>query len=373
MKHLFLLSLLSHGPASHPLRLVALVLVGLLLMALVAPTASADFSLVKIENQNMEGTLKLKPGDLFSAGFVFRVRRPHPWTQVKIVAPAMVVKYRCEGDSTNTVKSFVVQGATGYEYNRLVEPDDERWAPTKDTNLADGFQFVTTVGDLCASYPTKVMIVDGGTKGVDFAARVAFKAPDGSTTPLPSMTLEIKFHYRDPRAKGHANIDCSDRVQNPSPGIPACTAKWSATKSLIPAVYQEPGDGQLQSQINGHVFIDANGNGAQDVAGVTYPIALDNFTERGLAGVPIEVVDVFTGAVVNSQLTWAFTRTVDGVTTIISPYHGGYNLTVPVPGNYIVRQAQQVVGYISTTPDQTTVYVPDNAAVTYDFGEQPIP
>lgn len=215
------------GRLAAGMRWTVLALMGLVLLGLAPARALAEATPVQILNQTMEGTLKLKPGDIIAIGYTLRVQKPHPAATLRLSGLTVTLKARCEGDPYNSPRNISLFMEEGSAVTVAIAQDDERWTPTRDTNQAVGFQAsMPTPGNLCGD---AAIIVDEVSGGVDFSAYIEASQP--------GLTVDMKFHYRVPAAKGFANIDCSSLVQNRSPGTPACLAKWSAVASTSPGVF----------------------------------------------------------------------------------------------------------------------------------------
>lgn len=369
----------KRGVWALPVRLAALTLVALALVLGLAPHASADPTPVTIANQNMEGALKLLPGDIIAVGYIFRVQKPHPAIEIRLSDPVLTVKYRCANEST--IRRFYVTAVEGSVPVQPIAQDIEQWAPTKDLNLADGFQLSYKVEDACGG---RALIVDSSTGGVDFSANVGSSQPD--------TKVELKFHYRVPRAKGLANVNCADQGVNPSPGLSACTGKWSSavrvrasgiwtptptatrtplptstptitpvpTRTPVPTPTEVEGKPTIPPQVYGWVYADLDGDGVRDGLGGQVG------AEPGIQGVLIQVLKLDTDEVVASQLSWTDQPPLSSVY-----YKGYFNINVP-EGTFRVRQTL-IAGYTLTTPNDVVVTVVEDYPGVVNFGNQPAP
>src|SRR5439155_13917083 len=52
-------------------------------------------------------------------------------------------------------------------------------------------------------------------------------------------SINIRFHFRDPAAKGKPNTDCSSPAENTGDAA-TCGASWSSTQSFTPDVVSTP-------------------------------------------------------------------------------------------------------------------------------------
>ena len=327
--------------------LLCLVVMG----GLTASTASAA-SNVSIVKQTMEGTLEIKPGSWVAAGYVFRVKNAHPAMTVRVKQAQVVVNVRCEYSGKLGRIIIPLHAVAGY-VDYPIAANDIAWRPTKDTNEADGFQGAGRAPTvLCA--PGEELISDSAAGGVTFTAEI-------KATSLVN-DIEIKFHYRVPSAKSLPNINCDDKSQNPSPGIAACTAKWSPSQTLraTEAPLDGGDDAERPPQVDGFVFNDLNGDGVFQQGTCSAPI------EPALSGVTVKVYDANTNALVGTMQT----------RSAISPcdfYVGYYNILVYVPGAgpYFVEETQPAGYPVSTTPNRVFINVPFDGGYRVDFGNKP--
>ncbi|MCW5849552.1 MAG: hypothetical protein KIT87_05690 [Anaerolineae bacterium] len=331
------------GGGGKLLALLGLVALLVVLGGLMAAPAEATSAL--IANKTMEGSLKLQPGDWVAAGYVLRVKgKTHPAMTVRLRNAYVVLGLRCDGSSTRVgtviVPLYPTQGGGARTFS--VAAGDESWWPTKDTNDADGYQGAVRVLDRSLCPAGKALINDGSAGGASFVAEIE---GDNQAT-----DIEVKFHYRVPRAKDKANINCADETLNPSPGISACSAGWSSSTTLRATALGEWADANIPPQINGYAFNDANSNGIQDAG------------EPGLGGVMVQVYDTVSGQLVDSEPTEA----------VLAFYLGYYNLLMPGSATYRVV-ATVPAGYTSTTPTDQFVFVPLDGGATRNFGLRPTP
>lgn len=347
------------------LRVAVIVVVALVFGLALSRASSADTPNIQIVKQTMEGTLKVVPGDYIAAGYVFRVQKPHPTMAVVIRNAQVELGFRCDGSSTRVWTAKIpLQPTSMLPANspyasvdgrgaRLftIAQDDDQWRPTKDTNEADGFQGAVSVPPLNLCPPGKLLVNDGASGGATFTAEVW-----GSNT---TSTVEIKFHYRIPDAKNYPNLDCSNQypagyIANPSPGISACTAKWSPTANLkaraIPDLNNPLNDVTFGPRVDGTVFKDVNANGQREAS------------ELGLGGALIQVYDANTNVLIQSVTTTAPYEPTN-------VYNGYFAFALPVAGQYKIVETDPS-GYVSTTPNVVYVDVPFEGGPTVNFGER---
>ena len=333
------------SPAVRRWGVLALGVVAMLVALGGLTAAPASATSTTIVNKTMEGTLKLLPGDWVAAGYVLRVKgKTHPAMTVRIRNAYVVLGLRCDGSSTRvgTVIVPLYPAVNGGANDFTVAAGDEGWQPTKDTNEADGYQGYARVLDRVWCPAGKALINDGTAGGATFIAEIE---GDNQAT-----DIEVKFHYRAPRAKGQANINCGDDTKNPSPGLSVCTASWSSSTVIRATPLGESADASIPPQINGYAFNDANSNGVQDPG------------EVGLGGVMIQVYDTISGQLVASEPT-------EGT---LAFYLGYYNLLMPAAATYRVV-ATVPPGYTSTTPTDQFLFVPLDGGATLNFGLRPTP
>ncbi|MCW5849553.1 MAG: hypothetical protein KIT87_05695 [Anaerolineae bacterium] len=275
-----------------------------------SPASAA--SNVSIVRQTMEGNLKIKPGSWVAAGYVFRVKNGHPAMTVRVKQAQVVVNMRCEQSKKLAQIIIPLHADVGY-VDYPIAASDDTWRPTKDTNEAYGYQGAGRAPTvLCAE--GEMIISDSPAGGVTFTAEV-------KATSLVN-DIEIKFHYRVPEAKGKPNLNCSSQVENPSPGTPPCTGKWSPTQTLrategIPT--EGADDATVPPQVNGFAFNDLNSDGVFQQGSCSTPI------EPAISGVTVNVYDANTNALVGTMLT----RSPIGPCDF---YAGYYNILLYVPG-----------------------------------------
>ena len=350
---------------------LALLIVGGLLTA-----GSASATGASLENQAMEGSLRILPGDWVAAGYIVRVIKPHPDITVKVVNPEAVLRVRCEGATTIQEIRIPLAGET-----YTVARDIDTWRVTTDTNDADGYYGGVRVPALCGA--TGAMLSDSTTRGATFRADI-----QGSF----ASDVEVKFHYRVPRAKGLANVNCADQGVNPSPGLSACTGKWSSavrvrasgiwtptptatrtplptstptitpvpTRTPVPTPTEVEGKPTIPPQVYGWVYADLDGDGVRDGLGGQVG------AEPGIQGVLIQVLKLDTDEVVASQLSWTDQPPLSSVY-----YKGYFNINVP-EGTFRVRQTL-IAGYTLTTPNDVVVTVVEDYPGVVNFGYQPAP
>lgn len=164
---------------------------------------------------NTEGLLRVLAGDRLAAGYELKL--------------AMKAKKSITVSLSNVSVVLPISCGNGAQGKQLIVPlapatytlpaGSTAWLPTNDNNAPSGFQGSLQVTDVCGG---------SGMKTTNVGARLMATL---STSPGTVLTA-IALHYRDPRAKGMANINCADPVANPAPGVKACTASWSSSSTF---------------------------------------------------------------------------------------------------------------------------------------------
>jgi hypothetical protein len=163
---------------------------------------------------NTEGSIKIANGDYISAGYSFSVPGAHPDALYKLSGASVTIEGTCSNGGTGSVVIPVSSPSTGY----VVPANNSQWFPTGDQSSTESYQGSVAASGLC-----------GGTGSLSVRAGGAtFTADVHSTDSADSIS--VRFHFRDPNAKGKGNIDC--RLSSPSKAI--CGAGWSATRAIVP-------------------------------------------------------------------------------------------------------------------------------------------
>jgi hypothetical protein len=160
---------------------------------------------------SMEGAIKIANGDFVSGGYVFEVKGNHSAMKVYMQNASIVFHGSCSnGSSQNTLTLPLKAGP----YN--VAANDNNWQPTGDETSSVGFE-----GSITAS-------VCGGSGELDASSGASFSGDLQSD--VTANQVDVRFHYRDPNAKGKGNYDCSAQTYSAS----TCGASWSGTATLKP-------------------------------------------------------------------------------------------------------------------------------------------
>ncbi len=167
---------------------------------------------------SMEGAIRIANEDYVAAGYIFTIPGSHPETHVAFANAQVIFHGTCSnGSSANTLVVSLKSGpAGGYRdpANSSVE------LPTNDQASPETFEG-STVANVCG----------GGNATLDASSGATFTANvQASQT---ANRIQVKFHYRDPNAKGKGNYDCS-AASSASLGADVCGASWSATVALTP-------------------------------------------------------------------------------------------------------------------------------------------
>ena len=188
---------------------------------------------------SMEGNLSIRPGDWVSAGYQFSLLgngSKNTPTVIGLDQAAVTIPVTCRGGGSRNIVIPLSSPGGDFASNPYQVPSNfGRWAPTD--LLADGsatsgteqsfsaYQGAVQVRDIC----------DGRAMDSSHGATLFVPTIQWSQAPVPKIT--IQFHYRDPHAKGEANLDCASPTANPQPGSrAACGAQWSGTSSVVPTI-----------------------------------------------------------------------------------------------------------------------------------------
>jgi hypothetical protein len=156
-----------------------------------------------------EGAFRISAGDWIAAGVHFKLtaKSTQP-VQVQLSQASFTLPVTC-GDGTSSRVRFALR-----DLNVSVPKGSTAWYATADKASPSGFLGAQLVSSPCAGARTT------STAGATVTTRV---------TASPAVAVSIAFHYRDPRAKGKRNVNCSDpgSTQNPEPGTADCAAGWT--------------------------------------------------------------------------------------------------------------------------------------------------
>jgi hypothetical protein len=171
---------------------------------------------ITIANQSMEGDLRASPGDWLAAGYHFSgstTGATYSFVNAQVTFPVS-----CVSSGVTPSQSSLVVSLSGGPYTG----QSGQWVPTGNQSSVLVYQGAIQVPDLCSG--GKVSLAKGGS----------FTADVQSSDTTHSISLQ--WHYRDPNAKGQGNIDCASTSpgNNTTAGVGACSASWSATKSVVP-------------------------------------------------------------------------------------------------------------------------------------------
>ncbi len=155
----------------------ALVLAGLSLILLVAPSASADApSSLTMGPQAMEGNLRVAPGTTLLVGFDFTIPGTHPTANITFVDPQVEFTATCvTGDPGG---SFVV----GIPTSTYADPSNSsNWYPSGDQHSAAVYQGQLAMPDLCGG--GQMSLSQGGTFTTTVNSDVLLKG------------VHVRWHY----------------------------------------------------------------------------------------------------------------------------------------------------------------------------------
>jgi hypothetical protein len=195
---------------------------------------------------NMDGSIEIANGDYVAAGYSFSVPGAHPEGYYTLADASVTIHGPCSNGGSDLV---VIQLPTPIEAY-YVPAKSSKWFPTGDLDSTASYQGSTLVSGICGGTGT----LEPGAGGASFSADV-----HSTDTADP---VHVRFHYRDPNAKGKGNVDCS--LSSPSSAV--CGAGWSATRSVTPDLAAP----SLTTHAVTPVTLDASGRAdAFDVATLT--------------------------------------------------------------------------------------------------------
>ena len=187
----------------------------LVIVACLAVSASALASNVEVKG-SMEGAIKIANGDFVAGGYIFNVTGAHPEERVLFAEAKVVFHGTCSNGSTeNTLLVPLSPGPAG---GWVVPANSKENIPTNDEKSPKSFEG-SVVANVC-----------GGSGTLDASSGAVFSATIKATAP---NSIQLKFHYRDPNAKGKGNVDCSAPASE-GLGASVCGASWSSTPSVTP-------------------------------------------------------------------------------------------------------------------------------------------
>lgn len=198
-------------------RRVGLVLAGVF-GALALPGAASAAN-VRIASSS-EGSIKITNGDFVAAGYQFTIPGSHPETTVLIKEATVTITGPCSSGGSDTLTIPLAAGPYTDPLN------SSAWFPSGPLGQDDP---ATYQGSVTA-------LVCGGIGTLNASAGAVFTAEvQASHTAAP---VHIRFHYRDPNAKGQGNVNCQTATNAPAS---VCGASWSGTQSVQPAAMTETG------------------------------------------------------------------------------------------------------------------------------------
>jgi hypothetical protein len=204
------MNMMTYAFTGNPRR-VGLALVGIL--AAFAFPAAASASNVTIKS-SAEGSIRIATGDNVAAGYQFTIPGSHPETTVLLEEATVAISGPCSNGGTETITIPLAAGPYTDPLN------SSAWLPSGPLGQDDP---ATYEGSVTAS-------VCGGGGTLDASAGAVFSAEvEADHTASP---VHVRFHYRDPAAKGKQNVNC-ETASNPPASV--CGASWSGTQSVTPA------------------------------------------------------------------------------------------------------------------------------------------
>jgi hypothetical protein len=166
---------------------------------------------------SMEGNIQISNGDDVAAGYVFSVQGSHPDMSVEMANASVVFSGSCSNGGTDTLTVPLKPGPFS------VAAGDNSWIPTGDEASPASFEG-SVVANVC-----------GGSGRLDASKGATFSGDLQSN--VTANQVAVRFHYRDPNAKGKGNFDCSASTQAAS----VCGASWSGTAKIQPSTCSTSG------------------------------------------------------------------------------------------------------------------------------------
>lgn len=182
-------------------------------LAVFALPAAASASNVTITSSS-EGSIRIANGDYVAAGYQFTIPGSHPETTVLLAEAKVAITGPCSNGGTDTLTIPLAPGPFSDPLN------SSAWYPSGPLGQDDPATYegsVTAV--VCSGIGTL-----NASAGAGFSALV-----EASQTAAP---VHVRFHYRDPNAKGKGDVNCQT-ASNPPADV--CGASWSSTQSVKPA------------------------------------------------------------------------------------------------------------------------------------------
>ncbi len=258
---------------------------------------------------------KIKPGDYLSVGYIYKVTDITYPVDVGVIHPKVVLGLRCNQSGWGVTLEVKMPDYRDTSLNDKTNPDILQGSPDVDAQVW-GYQGMVQVPDLCGANGS--MTLDTNTGQATFSAEV-----QGNK----AARVRMKFHLRDPQAKGYPLwVNCSDPAINPpkKPLGSQCSGSWSSEFSAYPSQFWTPTPTATPTareplaQILA-VVTDANGNG---VAGATVT-ARNNTSGAQVSGVS----DIWGNAPL----------------PLLGLGGGSYTVHIDPPTGYMVTSANDVV------------------------------
>lgn len=296
---------------------------------------------------------KIKPGDYLSVGYIYKVTDTTYPVDIAIINPKVILALRCNNGaggrnlvipawdtSAKAPSSLNIYRDTAT--NDKINPDILQGAPDVDAQVF-GYQGYRVVPDLCGGNSS--MTLDDHSGRATFTAEVQGNKPQAR--------VRLRFHLRDPQAKGFKpEINCADPAINPPKkplGAP-CSGPWSTEFSIYPSAFATavPTLGPLVS-VSGTVFNDLDGSGNRCPSGGI------GQCDPTISGVTVKALDSDNTVVLTSASADGGIYALPfGIASLPA---GPYTVHVDIPP-----------GYTLTTANDVQIQVGSNGASGPDFG-----
>jgi len=163
---------------------------------------------ISVSQAGTEGSVAITPQDWIAAGYDFTLSGAQTSVHVSIQGAHLTLPYTCTNGRSGTITVSLPDATYTFPANSTA------WLPTADQASYLGFEGSIQAPNGCASGTLKMQ-----NSQVGFSAQLSWDDPSVSG-------VNVRFHYRDPKARGFANINCAGKGGS---GGSACSATWSGS------------------------------------------------------------------------------------------------------------------------------------------------
>ncbi|MBV9042909.1 MAG: hypothetical protein JOZ68_18060 [Acidimicrobiia bacterium] len=186
------------------------------------PASAAGIAISGSMEGNNLGANAVHAGDWVAAGYDFKINGSHPTTTIGFGGARVDIPVSCTDGGT--VVGTIRIPLAGGPYSDSQNFTD--WLPTGDQQVPASFEGAVQAPDLC-----------NGSAMFDTSSGATFSADLQASG---SNAVTVRFHYRDPAAKGKGNHDCADAADPLAGDAATCGASWSSSPSFGPSVTDTP-------------------------------------------------------------------------------------------------------------------------------------